>query len=132
MTPLETAAKAAYENYLERRISGIAWETEDERVKEAWRASIRAALETQDATEFVLAQINAELKDEIERLRAALGMFRIAKAFLSADDYDDGPEMRERFDMADSMAELALKEPSAPATVDPAPLTPTPRTGDKS
>lgn len=74
MSPLERAAKAAYENFygdlLTNRTFG--WENIARGERDFWIASTRAALETEDASEFVLSQINTELRAEIERLRAAL------------------------------------------------------------
>ncbi|KKL46469.1 hypothetical protein LCGC14_2345220, partial [marine sediment metagenome] len=52
------------------------------------------------------------------QLAEALKLFRKAKAWLAADDYDDGPEMRRAFEFADSAADLALATPEVKALIE--------------
>ncbi len=52
------------------------------------------------------------------QLVEALKLFRKAKAWLAADDYDDGPEMRRAFGFADSAADLALSTPAVKALME--------------
>jgi hypothetical protein len=51
--------------------------------------------------------------EKVRRLVEALVDFRKAKAFLGADDYDNGPEVRGMFQHADAKADLALSEVEA-------------------
>jgi hypothetical protein len=55
----------------------------------------------------------ATTEEKVRRLVEALVDFRKAKAFLGADDYDNGPEVRGMFQHADAKADLALSEVEA-------------------
>jgi hypothetical protein len=66
------------------------------------RAELSAAKEAEATTE-----------EKVRRLVEALVDFRKAKAFLGADDYDNGPEVRGMFQHADAKADLALSEVEA-------------------
>lgn len=83
---------------------------------EALDHELGQAFDIQKITQTAIDAYEAAQPDtHIAKLREALILFREAKAFFGSDAYDDGPEVRDKFEHADSVAELALAGYQPPA-----------------
>jgi len=80
--------------------------------------TLRGYINTFGETPSMTASRATAAEATARQLAEALKLFRKAKAWLAADDYDDGPEMRRAFEFADSAADLALATPEVKALIE--------------